>query len=1078
MNLLFFTDRPFDFSCGAGRENNIHELATEFNRLGSQCFILSEAADVDVDCLEDGYTCDVMHDAFQNIKQYCIRRKIDVVFGFVKSSNLESAFSFLPQGSYICLRDADRLDLVDKTKAGGFRFASHHKYICDQLFERFEIVSESLPNPVDPSRYLTATTSEVVSFYDLSERKGFYIAVEIAKNLPQMPFLFCETWNPDQVESHIIDRLCTPLDNVSIVKRSEPVVNVLAKTKVLLLPSQWGSGARMVVEAQVSGIPCVASTECGFRELVGDAGSVLEKNAKINEWTNHLTKIFNRESHPKSLVNRAVAKAVDYVSEQARLFSVLQQNLKTIAQDTQAEISTTTAVGAVAQKIEFEAVEQSPIKKTVQFSEATRLSVTNIVSSKSSQVKPRSIEHYLLSIARHKAREDFKEAATLWRTLIEKYTLKLDPAWFVGLSQCLFEQKQYEQSVLVLEEGQSLLLDSRGVFADAANDIARKLNAIGYKSSYPALTYPTSSTRGSFPDNVILPKVIGIANDYLHIKSKALEFKGKMAQVEYVHFPFISVIIPVYNRARELEFVLEGLCQQSYPIDRFEVVIADDGSSEDIRSIVLKFASRLDINYCSQEDKGFRLAAIRNLGIAHAKYDNFVLLDSDAIPTSRLLKNYAYYFASNRLVALFGFRHYVDLADLTIDQFKKDPSVVFEKPKIQSANRLATELNDQDLSVDWREAPTRLSNNLLSEPFPFNYFVGANCGFTKELFQKAGGFSEDFVEWGHEDQEFGYRVWLNGGYFIPLWDSYVYHQEPAKGVNDTDRETGQAITRKQFIQKCPFVFRPTVTAAPPFEAPLVSIYIPCFNREQYIVEAVESALNQTVKDLEVCVCDDGSTDSSLVLLKTHYGNNPRVRVISTVNGGIAAASNIAVKMTRGCYVGQLDADDVLKQDAVERCLEVMSQDDSLSLVYGTNELVDEQSGFISIGWNWPVFTREMLLSNMIAHHFRFFRRRDWSRTGGFDETLENAVDYDMMLKLAEVGNVAHLNRVLYQYRQHEDSTTAQSHSTQTVNTFKVIQQSLNRLDVPLQVKWSGNRKQRREVVFKLHDSAQAIAVPA
>ena len=85
---------------------------------------------------------------------------------------------------------------------------------------------------------------------------------------------------------------------------------------------------------------------------------------------------------------------------------------------------------------------------------------------------------------------------------------------------------------------------------------------------------------------------------------------------------------------------------------------------------------------------------------------------------------------------------------------------------------------------------------------------------------------------------------------------------------------------------------------------------------------------------------------------------------------------------------------------------------------------------------------------MICHHFRFFRKRDWARTSGFNESIRNAVDYDMMLKLAEVGEVTHINRVLYQYRKHDATTTAQENEMQTQNNYVAINDSLRRLGRP------------------------------
>jgi chondroitin synthase len=202
------------------------------------------------------------------------------------------------------------------------------------------------------------------------------------------------------------------------------------------------------------------------------------------------------------------------------------------------------------------------------------------------------------------------------------------------------------------------------------------------------------------------------------------------------------------------------------------------------------------------------------------------------------------------------------------------------------------------------------------------------------------------------------------------------------------------------------------------------------------------------------------------LIRKYYGENPRVKLLTKENGGIGSASNSAVNLTRGCYVGQLDADDVLKLDAVERCLELMNKDDSLSMVYGTTDYIDEHGEFLSEGWNWPVFSSEYLLTQMIVHHFRLFRRRDWSRTSGFNETITNAVDYDMMLKLAEVGGVQHINRVLYSYRKHQESTTVQGNGQQTFNNFKVIQDACDRLGINKKVVWSGNSNNPRHVMYQ------------
>ncbi len=97
----------------------------------------------------------------------------------------------------------------------------------------------------------------------------------------------------------------------------------------------------------------------------------------------------------------------------------------------------------------------------------------------------------------------------------------------------------------------------------------------------------------------------------------------------------------------------------------------------------------------------------------------------------------------------------------------------------------------------------------------------------------------------------------------------------------------------------------------------VSIVIPVFNAEKYISECIESALNQTYKNIEIIAVDDGSTDKSLELLH-RYEN--KIKVISKENGGTATALNAGIKTIRGEWFKWLSDDDVLYPNCVEELI--------------------------------------------------------------------------------------------------------------------------------------------------------------
>src|SRR5271168_5507609 len=117
----------------------------------------------------------------------------------------------------------------------------------------------------------------------------------------------------------------------------------------------------------------------------------------------------------------------------------------------------------------------------------------------------------------------------------------------------------------------------------------------------------------------------------------------------------------------------------------------------------------------------------------------------------------------------------------------------------------------------------------------------------------------------------------------------------------------------------------------------VSAIIPVYNSAATIAEAVDSALAQTMRDLEVIVVDDGSLDDTATILG---GYRDRVRLIAQENRGPAAARNAAVRVASGEYLAFLDADDRWMPTMVERCVAALESAPQCVLAYSNLALVD------------------------------------------------------------------------------------------------------------------------------------------
>lgn len=187
-----------------------------------------------------------------------------------------------------------------------------------------------------------------------------------------------------------------------------------------------------------------------------------------------------------------------------------------------------------------------------------------------------------------------------------------------------------------------------------------------------------------------------------------------------------------------------------------------------------------------------------------------------------------------------------------------------------------------------------------------------------------------------------------------------------------------------------------------FESGRVSVIIPCYNSENFLGAAIESALGQSWRDLEVIVVDDGSTDDSRQAA-AEFGD--RVRTMFLDHQGAAAARNSGLEAATGEFLQFLDADDLLVADAVTSRLEAF--DDDVDAVFGDLEFFDDDSGLsrrVTSHADWPGFDPlAHLIENNIYTEAPLHRRRGLFEIGGFDESLPCSQELDIHLRLYLAG---------------------------------------------------------------------------
>jgi glycosyltransferase involved in cell wall biosynthesis len=183
---------------------------------------------------------------------------------------------------------------------------------------------------------------------------------------------------------------------------------------------------------------------------------------------------------------------------------------------------------------------------------------------------------------------------------------------------------------------------------------------------------------------------------------------------------------------------------------------------------------------------------------------------------------------------------------------------------------------------------------------------------------------------------------------------------------------------------------------------LVSVAIASYNMGHYLRGAVQSVLAQTYPNVEVQIVDDGSTDDTQQILQQWDGDH-RVRSHRQANAGQARAKNRAIELSRGRFVAFLDADDVWNPDKLAQQMPLFRGRPELGVVYSDYQCMDADGRPLvkdvtpmRRGW----VTGPLLIENFIPYSAGVVRRDCLERNGGFDESLEMGIDYDLWLRLS------------------------------------------------------------------------------
>lgn len=233
----------------------------------------------------------------------------------------------------------------------------------------------------------------------------------------------------------------------------------------------------------------------------------------------------------------------------------------------------------------------------------------------------------------------------------------------------------------------------------------------------------------------------------------------------------------------------------------------------------------------------------------------------------------------------------------------------------------------------------------------------------------------------------------------------------------------------------------------------VSVVIPVYKAEQYLECCVESVLQQTHRNLEIILVDDGSPDGCGAMCDAYAHKDNRVRVIHQKNSGVAAARNAGIEIATGKWLAFVDADDYIDLDMYEVLLEAAekSQTDVVECNYrrlgGTNPGTGKIHIHTGLDALEIMFTRDGYPDGFTVSPVNKLIRRDAANGIRFLEGCSMAEDMLYVVELlTKIQTIAKLERRLYTYRVNEDSATMCAYNVRKADEVDAIEQAMKIMD--------------------------------
>ncbi len=229
--------------------------------------------------------------------------------------------------------------------------------------------------------------------------------------------------------------------------------------------------------------------------------------------------------------------------------------------------------------------------------------------------------------------------------------------------------------------------------------------------------------------------------------------------------------------------------------------------------------------------------------------------------------------------------------------------------------------------------------------------------------------------------------------------------------------------------------------------PLVSVIFPCYNASEYLVQSLESILNQTYRNLEILTIDDGSTDETVAILERYAATDPRIRLIrNPENRKLIYTLNRGIELARGRYIARMDADDISFPERIEKLVAELESHPGVDFVSSGFYIIDTSGRIIYTSIPKALTGKPLKFVSFFSTpmlHPGLLIKSEVLKKAGFSGEFIHCEDYELFSRLVMNGYVArNLSEPLIYYRANPESVSNQFEQIQISSHTRISQRNI------------------------------------